>query len=133
MAAWRSRSTARLATTALYAVCTLAPVRAHAGDPSAGSDVFRSECAECHSPRQGRNKKGPSLFGIVGRPAGSLADYHYSDALRQAHWVWTPEKLHAYLSQPAKQANPGTKMKYDGLDDAKDLDDLLSFLGTLHP
>jgi cytochrome c len=103
-----------------------------AGDPGAGADVFKQECAECHSVKEGRNKKGPSLFGIVGRNSGSIPDYHYSDALQQDHWVWTADKLHSYLSQPAKKTNPGTKMKYDGLTDAKQLDDLIAYLSTLH-
>lgn len=103
-----------------------------AGDAAAGADVFKSECAECHSVKQGRNKKGPSLFGIVGRASGSLTDYNYSDALKNAHWTWTADKLHGYLSQPAKQANPGTKMKYDGLTDAKQLDDLIAYLSSVH-
>ena len=105
---------------------------ARAGDAAAGADVFKSECAECHTVKEGRNKKGPSLFGIVGRQSGSIADYNYSDALKQAQWTWTQDKLHWYLSQPAKTANPGTKMKYDGLTDAKQLDDLLSYLSSVH-
>lgn len=106
---------------------------AFAGDASAGADVFKSECAECHSIKEGRNKKGPSLFGVLGRKAATVPDYEYSDALRaQSSWVWTPEQLHSYLAQPAKRANPGTKMKYDGLNDPKQLDDLISYLGTLH-
>ncbi len=122
-----------LSAAALVLGCALASRFAHAADATVGADVFKSECAECHSPKEGRNKKGPSLFGIVGRKAASLPDYKYSDALRgRTDWVWTPEKLHGYLSQPAKQTNPGTKMKYDGLTDAKDLDDLISYLGTLH-
>lgn len=108
-------------------------VPALAGDADAGKDVFKTECAECHSIKEGRNKKGPSLFGVVGRKAASLPDYAYSDALRgQTAWTWTPEQLHAYLSQPAKRANPGTKMKYDGLNDQKQLDDLIAYLGTIH-
>ena len=103
-----------------------------AGDATAGADVSKSECAECHTVKEGRNKKGPSLFGIVGRQSGSIADYSYSDALKQAQWTWTQDKLHWYLSQPAKTANPGTKMKYDGLTDAKQLDDLLSYLSSVH-
>ncbi|WP_423372979.1 c-type cytochrome [Dyella acidisoli] len=110
----------------------LASPFAHAGDASSGADVFKSECSECHSPKQGKNKKGPSLFGIVGRPAGTAPDYNYSDALKQARWTWTTDKLHWYLSQQAKKANPGTKMKYDGLDDSKQLDDLVTYLDTLH-
>lgn len=118
--------------TALLAGWLLAPAAARAGDAGAGADVFKSECAECHSVKEGRNKKGPSLFGIVGRKAGAIPDYDYSDAVRKTSWTWTADQLHSYLSQPAKQANPGTKMKYDGLTDAKDLDDLITYLGSLH-
>ncbi|QWT18901.1 c-type cytochrome [Bacillus sp. NP157] len=123
---------ARLAAAGLLATCLLAALPAAAGDAKAGQDVFKSECSECHSVAQGRNKKGPSLFGIVGRKSGSIEGYAYSDALQHVGWTWSPEQLHTYLSQPAKQANPGTKMKYDGLDNAKDLDDLLAYLATLH-
>lgn len=126
------RSLRVMAMAALAFGWTLASPLSHAGDASAGADVFKSECAECHSPKQGKNKKGPSLFGIVGRAAGTAPDYNYTDALKQAHWNWTEDKLHWYLSQPAKQANPGTRMKYDGLNDPKQLDDLISYLGTLH-
>jgi len=110
-----------------------AAVPAFAGDAEAGKDVFKTECSECHSIKEGRNKKGPSLFGVVGRKAASLPDYAYSDALRgQTTWTWTPEQLHTYLSQPAKRANPGTKMKYDGLSDQQQLDDLITYLSTIH-
>jgi cytochrome c len=122
-----------LCTATLVLGWVLAPPPARAGDASAGSDVFKTECSECHSIKEGRNKKGPSLFGVVGRKAATISDYEYSDALRsKTDWVWTPEKLHSYLSQPAKQADPGTKMKYDGLSDAKQLDDLISYLSTVH-
>lgn len=112
-----------------YGVGTLPAL---ASDADAGKDVFKQECSECHSPKEGKNKKGPSLFNIVGRNAGSIADYNYSDALKNAKWVWSEDKLHWYLSQPAKQANPGTKMKYSGLDNAKQLDDLISYLQSNH-
>ena len=121
-----------LTSAVLFLSWMFAPVRVVAGDATAGSDVFKTECSECHSVKQGRNKKGPSLFGIVGRPSGSLPDFNYSDAVRQDHWIWTADKLHSYLSQPAKQTNPGTKMKYDGLTDPKQLDDLISYLSTIH-
>jgi cytochrome c len=127
------RSLRSLLVTSLALAWTVAGAPAHAGDASKGSDVFKTECSECHSVKQGRNKKGPSLFGIVGRKAASLPDYSYSNALRgRTDWVWTPEQLHTYLSQPARRINPGTKMKYDGLDDAAQLDDLITYLGTVH-
>jgi len=105
---------------------------AHAGgDPGRGADVFAEECAECHSVREGKNKKGPSLFAVVGRNGGSIADFSYSDGLKQAGLAWTPEQLDAYITAP-KTVVPGGKMKYKGLDDAAARADLLAYLASLH-
>ncbi|KUF26476.1 c-type cytochrome [Xanthomonas phaseoli] len=97
-----------------------------------GAGVFLTECGECHSVKPGKNKKGPSLFGVAGRPAGTVADFAgYSDALKNSKWTWTPAQLKTYLSQSSSKALPGTKMKYDGLDDPKGLDALIAYLNTL--
>src|SRR5438309_1397730 len=88
-----------------------------AGDAASGEAVFKAECAECHSLKQGRNKKGPALFAMMGRQAATQTGFEYSEQLRQTRWVWSEETLRRYLSQPTKTANPGTKMKYDGLTD----------------
>ena len=45
---------------------------ARAADVAKGGDVFAEECAECHSVREGKNKKGPSMFGVVGRKAQAI-------------------------------------------------------------
>lgn len=91
-----------------------------------------AECAECHSATQGKNKKGPSMFGIGNRQAASLPDYsNYSDALKNSKWQWTPAQLKTYLSQSSSKALPGTKMKYEGLDDPKELDALIVYLNSL--
>lgn len=116
----------------LFMGCLLASSAAFAGDAAAGSKVFKTECSECHSTIQGHNKKGPSLFGVIGRTAGTLPTYHYSDALPQTHWVWSADTLQHYLSKRTKEIVPGTKMKYDGLDDSKQLEDLITYLSTLH-
>ena len=114
----------------LLACATLAPP-ARAAD-GAGKDTFMAECAECHSATQGKNKKGPSMFGIGNRQAASLPDYsNYSDALKNSKWQWTPAQLKTYLSQSSSKALPGTKMKYEGLDDPKELDALIVYLNSL--
>jgi cytochrome c len=105
-------------------------VPARAGDASTGAAVFRAECAECHSMKEGRHKKGPSLHAIVGRPAASISGVEYSEALRVSGWRWDAATLRRYLSQPTSKANPGSKMKYEGLADAKALDDLLAYLAA---
>lgn len=101
-----------------------------AGDVKRGADVFDSQCAECHSVRQGKNKKGPSLFASVGRVAGTVPDYVYSDAMKQSGITWTPDKIQAYLAGP-KKVVPGGKMKFDSDLSPTDVADLLAFLGSL--
>ena len=105
------------------------PARA-AGDVARGADVFAQECAECHSPREGKNKKGPSSFGVVGRKAASLPDFVYSDAMKQSGIVWNAQKLDAYIANP-RAVVPGGKMKYDGLDNAQERTDLIAYLSSL--
>lgn len=106
-----------------------APAFADAGK---GADSFDSNCAECHSVAKTlKNKKGPSLFGVVGRPAGAVPGYEYSPALKAAGIVWTPEKIAAYIASP-KKVVPDGKMKFDGLADAAERADLIEFLGSQH-
>lgn len=99
-----------------------------AADVDNGADVFDAHCAECHSiSSTPRNKKGPSLYGVVGRHAGSVAGFNYSAANRAAAISWTPEVLRHYLAGP-QAAIPGTTMKFRGLANPKEIDDLVAFL-----
>lgn len=102
-----------------------------AGDANHGGKVFEEECADCHSVKDGKNKKGPSLFNIVGRKSATIADFNYSDAMRAKNTVWSAETIAEYIHAPKKSV-PGGKMKYDGLDDEKARADVVAFLTTLH-
>ncbi len=101
-----------------------------AGDAQAGIDVFAGQCAECHSMKEGKNKKGPSLFAVVGRKAATVADFKYSDAMKSSGFSWTPEQIDAYVTAP-KKAVPGGIMKYDGLTEAKARADLIAYLASV--
>ena len=70
-------------------------------------------CAACHSVDPGVNKIGPSLHGIVGRKAGADPHFSYSPAMKNAGFVWTPDKLAAFINDP-QQVVPGTAMAYSG-------------------
>jgi cytochrome c len=101
------------------------------GDPKRGADAFSETCAVCHSATKGKNKYGPSLFGLIGRRAGSVPDYAYSESMKQSGFLWTPNKLDAYIDHP-KQVVPGNKMPFNGLADDKDRADIIAYLSTLH-
>lgn len=98
------------------------------GDAAAGETVF-ANCTSCHSVEEGVNKVGPSLHGVVGREAGSIADFDYSDANKNSGITWTPEQLFTYLADP-QATIPGTKMIYPGLKDAQQRADLIAYLET---
>ena len=101
-----------------------------AGDAAAGKALFMQKCGLCHSPVQGQNKIGPSLWGVVGRKAGTEADYTYSDAMKNANRTWDATTLDDYLTNP-RQKIPGVKMIFAGLPDATDRQNVIAYLSTL--
>ncbi len=112
------------------AVAFLATAAQASGDAKAGAQVFK-RCAICHSDTKGApHKIGPNLWGVVGRKAGTQPGYNYSAAMKKADFVWTDEKLEAYIQHP-QQVVPGNKMPFGGLSSHKQADDLIAYLETL--
>jgi len=112
----------------LFAGLALCPSGATAeGDVNSGEKLF-ARCSTCHSVN-GEKKMGPSLSGVVGRKAGSVAGARYSKALAQSNLVWTDETLDAYLAAPATLV-PGTTMTVR-IPKEQDRLDLISYLKSL--
>jgi cytochrome c len=102
-----------------------------AGDAVRGKGVFTAQCAQCHAVGKGAAPiMGPTLFGIVGRPAGSVPGFNYSKANKTSGLTWTPETLASYLPAP-KTKIPGTKMNFNGLKVPAQVDDVIAYLATL--
>jgi cytochrome c len=101
-----------------------------AGNAANGATVF-ARCGICHTNAKGAgNSVGPDLFGVVGRKTGTAPDYSYSPAMAKAGFVWTNEKLDAYVKSPPAVV-PGNKMPFAGLPSASDRADLIAYLDTL--
>ena len=113
---------------ALFAIVAAVPALAD-GDVEAGKIVFK-KCAVCHTNEAGKNKIGPSLFGVVGRPSASIANFNYSDAMKKFNHVWDQDTLFVYLLEP-KATVPGTRMTFVGLKSEKDRHDVIAYLATL--
>jgi cytochrome c len=101
-----------------------------AGDPKRGAGEYAQDCAVCHSAMAGKNKTGPSLFAVVGRKAGSITDFVYSEAMKQRAIEWTPENLNAFIKNP-KQLVPGNRMPFGGMSEDKERDDIIAYLSSL--
>lgn len=91
-------------------------------------ELLSLACQACHAlTPDTRVEIGPSLYGVFGRPAASLPDFEYSQALREAQFVWTAERLDAWLQAPTDYL-PGTTMVFAGYADAGDRRALIAWL-----
>ena len=100
-----------------------------AADVDAGKADFK-KCVLCHTTEAGKNKIGPSLFGIVGRKAASVENFNYSEAMKKFDHSWDAETLDTYLADP-RAIVPGTKMIFPGIKDEKERQDVIAYLETL--
>ena len=100
----------------------------YAQDAEHGETVFKP-CAACHATNH-TDGVGPSLEGIIGRKAGTVPGFRYSDAMKKSGIVWDAKILDAYLESPQKVV-PGNRMPYAGLKDPTDRADLVGYLATL--
>jgi cytochrome c len=117
---------------ALLVAAMLRPALAVDASVENGEEVFK-KCRACHDVGpDAKNKVGPVLNNLFGRKAGTIEGFSYSDANRkagEAGWVWTEDKMMAYLENP-REAMPGNKMAFAGLRDDQDRKDLIAYLKT---
>ena len=96
-------------------------------DLNHGKKVFK-KCAACHSiTKDGKNKTGVKLYGVVNRTIGGVSDYKYSKALKTYGKKWTFEELNGFLLKPSKWIK-GNKMGFAGLKDDKDRASIILYL-----
>ena len=80
--------------------------------PPDGATLFKQQCATCHTTNLSDPlRQGPSLFKVVGRPAGKVDGFHYSAGFARADFVWDDARLDAWLTNP-QEIIPGAVMAY---------------------
>lgn len=100
---------------------------AQEGNAEEGAEVFK-KCRACHDVGpDAKNKVGPVLNDIIGRKAGTVEGFAYSDANKNSGAVWTEETLFKYLENPLTFMK-GTKMAFAGLKDEQDRRDVIAYL-----
>ena len=97
--------------------------------PTNAMPIAFAQCRSCHSVEPGRNMIGPSLHGIVGNPAASVAGFTYSNALKASGLTWDAATLDAWLASPAKLV-PGNKMIFTGQHDAARRKEVIDYLAA---
>ncbi len=105
-------------------VTSWAAAPARQPDLNKGAALYE-ECKGCHSPTE--NVVGPRHCGVTGRKAGTVADYQYSDVMKNSKIVWTDDKLQEFLTSPISYLS-GTNMGFAGFFDANDRTDVIAWL-----
>ncbi len=96
------------------------------GDDARGKRLY-VQCQACHAVAEGQNRVGPSLYNIVGQPAGKVDGFRYSDANLNSGVVWTEDALFAFLEDPQGYM-PGTRMIFLGVAKPQDRADIIAYL-----
>ena len=116
-----------------------------AGSAEDGEAVFK-KCMACHRVGpEAKNLIGPNLTGVIGRQAGTAAEFAYSElnkAAGQTGLVWTEDLIFKYLEDPTPflknfltekgkpdLAQGATKMVFK-LADEQDRQDVIAYLKT---
>lgn len=103
-----------------------------AGDAEAGAKLFK-RCGTCHTVLEGKNRVGPSLYGVYGRAAGSLEGYRFTPAMTAfgaGGAVWDDATLDAFIANPRK-AVPKTRMAAPPMKSAEDRANLIAYLKSV--
>ncbi|WP_064697404.1 c-type cytochrome [Rhizobium aegyptiacum] len=93
----------------IFLVVVAGSAFAQEGDAERGRALFQRQCGSCHQVASTRNTAGPTLQGVMGRPAGAVDGYRYSSALKGSGIMWSRETLDTYLANPSAMVQ-GTRM-----------------------
>lgn len=100
-------------------------------DPAAGEKVFMRKCSSCHDHlKEGGHGKGPHLWNLVPRTAGTIPGFEFSEAMQGSGHPWTLANLDYYLTR-TDRAVPGLSMNFRGIRKDSTRADLIKFLWTL--
>jgi cytochrome c len=97
---------------------------------AAGHQLFVHHCTACHSLDTSKNAFGPSLVGVLGRPAATVPRFAYSKAMEDSGITWTEDNLRKWIADNEALV-PGTRMRHVAITDQAEQDYLISFLRTL--
>src|SRR5690606_39713076 len=112
------------ATLAVASMAVAVDAPAGMGDVRRGEEIY-GRCLACHALAY--NRTGPRHCGLLGRRAGSVPGYSYSQAMKQSGIIWNEQTLDVFLKNPMA-AVPGTTMGYAGIADTAERADLIAYL-----
>ncbi|KCZ82997.1 cytochrome c family protein [Hyphomonas adhaerens MHS-3] len=105
------------------------PAPYNTADYARGRRTFKL-CQSCHTTAEGAGALvGPNLYGLFGREAGTSEGFQYSDALKEADFIWTPDKVDHWLENPQTFLK-GNRMTFAGVRRPDDRTAVIAYLMT---
>ncbi len=99
-----------------------------AGADEASPEAFNNNCRTCHSWKEGDNRLGPNLHGIIGRKAGAAEGFAYSSAVKSSGITWDEASLDKFIANP-NGFLPNNNMKpFTGIGDEATRKKIIDFL-----
>ncbi len=116
---------------AVALAAALVPLSARAEDLEIS---FNDHCRECHSFVKDDNRLGPSLYGVVGRKAGTEPGYAFTQSMKDSGVTWDEATLDKWIADPGAVV-PGNGMSppYSGIDDPAIRKRIIAFLKSISP
>ncbi|UWQ89740.1 cytochrome C [Rhodobacteraceae bacterium M382] len=100
-----------------------------AAEMSNGERQFMRKCSICHALEPSNSRKaGPTLFGVLGRKAGTVPGYSYSRTLSGSKIVWDETTIDQLFHQGPDHFVPGSKMPMQVIARSRDRQDLIDYL-----
>jgi len=115
---------------ALAALAFAAPANLAVAQDDPGQVLFNNTCRTCHTVKEGDNRLGPTLAGVIGRKAGSLADYPFSDAMKKSGVLWDEATLDRFIENPEAVVAGNAMKPYTGVSSPEDRATIIAFLKT---